>query len=90
MSSQSDPVAKVKNWSIQAISFAISLRADATGKPVTPKFIALANKEAETIALDFWNEAVAETEPNVPSQVIIMKAAQKTFDWCSSYMNPEK
>ena len=90
MSSQSDPVAKVKNWTIQTISFAISLRADATGKPVTPKFVALANKEAETIALDFWNEAFAETEPNVPAHVTIMKVTQKVFDWCYSHMSPEK
>ncbi len=90
MSSQSDPVQQIKIWVLQSIAFAISLRADTTGKPVTPEFFELANKEAEATALDLWNETFAETEPNMPGQVTLMKFAQKVFDWCNSHMNPEK
>lgn len=90
MSSQSDPVQQIKTWAIQSISLAISLRAEATGKPVGPKFFTWANREAEATALDFWNETFAEAGPNVPAHVTMMKVAQKVFDWCHSHMNPEK
>jgi len=89
MSSQSDPVKRIKTWSIQSISFAISLRAEATGKPVSPEFFEWADKEAGATALDLWDETFAETGPNVPGHVTIMKVTQKVFDWCHSHMNPE-
>ena len=90
MSSQSDTVKQIKSWGIQSIFFAISLRADATGKPITSEFLEGATKEAEATAFDFWNETFAETGPNVPAHVTIMKVTQKVFDWCYSHMNPEK
>ena len=90
MSSQSDPVEQFKSWSIQTIAFAMSLRAVATGKPFTSEFLEGATKEAQATAFDFWKETFAETGPNVPGHVTIMKVTQKVFDWCYSHMNPEK
>ncbi len=90
MSSQSDAVEKTKFWAAQSIAFAICLNTDTTGKTVKPEFFALAHKEAEATAFDLWKETFAETGPNVPADVIIMKVTQKVFDWCYSHMNPEK
>ena len=83
---QQKAIEHVASWGRQTIAFAMSLRAQAIGKPIDdPGRAGSAGKQVHAIAQELWEAAHADCKQPVQHNEIAMKFAKRVLDWAAEH-----
>jgi len=86
MSSESEAMRHIQSWGRQTIAFAMSLRASELGKPLDdPSRVALAGREAQSVAQDLWQSAYDECKVPVQPSEVAMRFSRRVLDWAAKH-----
>jgi hypothetical protein len=90
MSSVREDEAKevLSSWARQTIAFAISIRADETGKKLEdPESRRLVASGALDQASDLWEAAVRNAPSDADFATLMLAYSRKVFTWCDRHIN---
>jgi hypothetical protein len=75
-------------WASQTIAFAISIRADETGKKLEdPKSRHLVATGALDEASDLWEATVRDAPSDADAATLMLTYSRKVFSWCDRHIN---
>jgi hypothetical protein len=76
------------NWASQTIAFAISIRADETGKKLEdPKSRQLVASGAWDQASDLWEATLRDAPSDADTATLMLAYSRKVFSWCDRHIN---
>jgi hypothetical protein len=78
----------VANWASQTIAFAISIRAEETGKKLEdPKSRQLVASGAWDQASDLWEATLREASNDADTAALMLAYSRKVLSWCHGHIN---
>ena len=76
------------DWARQTIAFAISIRADETGKNLDdPESRRLVASGALDEASDLWEATLRDAPTDADYATLILAYSRKVFSWCDRHIN---
>jgi hypothetical protein len=78
----------VATWASQTIAFAISIRAEETGKKLEdPKSRQLVASGAWNQASDLWEATLRDAPSDADTATLMLTYSRKVFSWCNRHIN---
>ena len=78
----------VANWASQTIAFAISIRAEETGKKLEdPKSRQLVASGSWDQASDLWEATLRDAPSDADTATLMLTYSRKVFSWCDRHIN---
>jgi hypothetical protein len=78
----------VATWASQTIAFAISIRADETGKKLEdPKSRQLVASGAWDQARELWEATLRDAPSDADTAMLMLAYSRNVFSWCDRHIN---